>query len=242
VPRTWVPAHTTLRALHPLSEGAHCYFNVDPYPARAAPETGHRCSRRGRGAGGVSAAPHPPDRFPEAAEIRSSHRLRPGPVPGLRGELGEDEEVAVGDHLAALCGDEASGVEVTAIESGGSGCNGPRTSLRPLDPGHRAGRGESIGPPGRTTEPLRISCTGEQEFSSRGDRDGRKDQLPYLPHEAPGRSCGPERGKEGRRPGDHPGLRLPAIVLPDRPFQFSRWTTPSNRSFTWPSETTRSWE
>src|SRR5512139_458514 len=34
-------------------------------------------------------------------------------------ELGKDDECSVGDHLVAECGDEAFGVEVSAIECGG---------------------------------------------------------------------------------------------------------------------------
>jgi uncharacterized Zn finger protein len=106
-------------------------------------------------------------RFPESAEIRvkaivsDQDRSRVCEV-----ELAEDEVVTVGDHLAAICGGEAAGVEVTAIESrekrvsraaaASIGTLWTRAIERVVVKAsvHR----------GRTTEPLHISCTGEQEF------------------------------------------------------------------------------
>jgi uncharacterized Zn finger protein len=145
-----------------------------PYPCPGCGlETGHHVLKEGAellvecsGCGYIHRI-----RFSEPAEIRvkaiisDQDRSRVCDV-----ELGEDEEVAVGDHLAALCGNEAAGVEVTAIESGGKRV--------------QRAQGASVGTlwtraiervvvkvsvhRGRTTEPLRISCTGDQEFSVGG--------------------------------------------------------------------------
>ena len=110
-------------------------------------------------------------RFSEPAEIRvkaivsDRDRSRVCDV-----DLGEDEEVAVGDHLAALCGDEAAGVEVTAIDSGGKRVQrSPAASVGTLWTRaiERVVVKVSVHR-GRTTESLRISCTGEQEFSVGG--------------------------------------------------------------------------
>jgi len=85
-------------------------------------------------------------------------------------ELGEDEEVAVGDHLAAQCGNEAAGVEVTAIECGGKRVQRARGAAvetlwtRAIE--HVVVKASVHR--GRITEPLYISCTGEQAFTVGG--------------------------------------------------------------------------
>jgi uncharacterized Zn finger protein len=145
-----------------------------PYPCPGcSQETGHRVLKEGAellvecsGCGHVHRV-----RFPEPAEIRVRAIVSDRDQSRVcEVELAEDEEVAVGDHLAALCGGEAAGVEVTAIESGekrvrraaaGSvGTLWTRAIERVVVKAsvHR----------GRTTEPLHISCTGEQEFSVGG--------------------------------------------------------------------------
>ena len=81
--------------------------------------------------------------------------------------LGPAEPVAVGDFLAAECGEEVFGVEVTSIEAGGKRVRrvkaGDAETLwtRAIDQVvvrasvHR----------GRVTKPLSVACEGEEEFS-----------------------------------------------------------------------------
>jgi len=145
-----------------------------PYPCPGCgQETGHRVLKEGAemlvecsGCGHVHRV-----RFPEPAEIRVKAIVSDGDRSRVCDvELDGNEKVAVGDHLAALCGDEAAGVEVTAIESGGKrvrraaaasiGTLWTRAIERVVVKAsvHR----------GRTTEPLYISCMGEQEFTVGG--------------------------------------------------------------------------
>jgi uncharacterized Zn finger protein len=141
-----------------------------PYPCPGCgQEAGHRVLKEGAemlvectGCGHIHRI-----RFPETAEIRVkaivSDRDRSRVC---EAELGEDEEVAVGDHLAALCGNEAAGVEVTAIDSGGKRVQRAQAAsietlwTRAIE---RVVVKASVHR-GRTTEPLHITSTGDQEF------------------------------------------------------------------------------
>jgi uncharacterized Zn finger protein len=80
--------------------------------------------------------------------------------------LGPAEPVAVGDFLAAECGEEVFGVEVTSIESGGKRVKRVK-----------AGRADTLWTRaidqvvvrasvhrGRVTKPLSVACDGDEEF------------------------------------------------------------------------------
>jgi uncharacterized Zn finger protein len=110
-------------------------------------------------------------RIPEPTEIRvkaivsDRDRSRVCEV-----ELTDGEEVAVTDHLAALCAGDVAGVEVTAIESGGQRVM--RAAAEEISTLWTRAIEQVVVKVsvhrGRTTEPLRISCTGDQEFTVGG--------------------------------------------------------------------------
>ena len=81
-------------------------------------------------------------------------------------ELAEDEECSVGDHLVAECGDDAFGVEVTAIEAGEKRVNRAKASdittlwTRTIE---QVVVKISVHD-GRKTVPVYMECDGEQAF------------------------------------------------------------------------------
>ena len=128
-------------------------------------------------------------------------------------EFDPEDECFLDDHLVAECGDEAYGVEVTAIECGGKRL--PRakakdiTTLwtRTID---RVVVKISVHD-GRKTIPLYLECEGEDEFVV-GEKyvvDGKRFTLSHLKLRD-----GPLMRKEGledRRPPYQAYLRVPVI-------------------------------
>jgi len=123
------------------------------------------------------------EREPEALMIKAIvSREGTSRVCGI--ELAEEDECSVGDHLVAECGDDAFGVEVTAIESG------EKRVKRAKAPAITTLWTRAIEEvvvkvsihDGRKTVPVYLECDGEQPFVV-GEKyvvSGKRFQISHL--------------------------------------------------------------
>ena len=156
-------------------------------------------------------------------------------VCGMR--FAEEDECNVDDHLVAECGDDAFGVEVTAIECGDKRvkrAKAPEITTLWTRAIEQVVVKISIHD-GRKTIPVYMECDGEQPFVV-GEMyvvSGKRFRISHLKLRD-----GPLMRKEGWKPVAHRVRRIYGYGY--RYFlrtssSFSACTTPSNRSFTVPS-------
>ena len=138
-------------------------------------------------------------------------------------EFAEEDECSAGDHLVAECGDDAFGVEVTAIECGEKRVK-RATASKITTLWTRAIEQVVVKisiHDGRKTIPVYMECDGEQPFVV-GEMyvvSGKRFKISHL--KSPRRPPDEKRGVEDRSPPGQADLRLSPISIFSGPLQAS---------------------